>query len=236
MCSVETCTKEVHAKSLCQAHYRKLKRNGDPTVEMPIGRPRREGSTDHRKLNDEEKERRRMERKAAKTHCVHGHELTPANTYTTGRKQKVCRICRRAAHQKSKGLPIDMTTPVGPRNGDKTHCKQGHEYNERNTMRKNDGSRGCKECTSRNQRKRAYGLEWETLDAMIVLQTGCCAVCSNVLEDGVFHVDHFHDTGQVRGLLCGKCNTGLGQFNDSPALLIAAAEYLLAGESWRTSA
>lgn len=226
MCKIDGCEKPVHSKGLCQAHYRKMQRHGDPLAVVPLGRPRKEGATDHRRLSEEEKEARRLARKADKTHCVHGHALTPENTYTTARGQKVCRICQRAAQQKYHGREVDMESPVGPSNANKTHCKAGHEYNERNTMYKSDGARGCKECHHRAQRKRAFGVEWEAIDAMVRAQSGRCAVCTDPFVGGTFAVDHCHTTGEVRGLLCNNCNNGLGRFLDSPALLRAAAEYL----------
>lgn len=53
-----------------------------------------------------------------------------------------------------------------------------------------------------------------------------CAACGVPDERGSLHVDHCHETGKVRGLLCGNCNRAIGLFQDNPAALRAAAEYL----------
>lgn len=69
---------------------------------------------------------------------------------------------------------------------------------------------------------------------MAAAQGGVCAICGNGAEDtqhGLLHVDHCHDKGHVRGLLCSPCNLALGLFRDNPALLRRAAEYLEAPAS-----
>lgn len=58
-------------------------------------------------------------------------------------------------------------------------------------------------------------------------QGGKCAVCKNELQGGQReHIDHCHDTGIVRGILCSECNTGIGKLGDSAELLRIAANYL----------
>lgn len=59
---------------------------------------------------------------------------------------------------------------------------------------------------------------------MVLKQGGRCAVCG---EEKKLHVDHCHDTGKVRGMLCFACNTGIGKLKDDPDLLLAAHRYLL---------
>ena len=72
-----------------------------------------------------------------------------------------------------------------------------------------------------------YGLTTEQYDAMVLQQKGRCLICKEIEKHRLrLSVDHAHDTNTVRGLLCIKCNAILGQVNDSPKLLRAAAEYL----------
>ena len=76
---------------------------------------------------------------------------------------------------------------------------------------------------------RSYGMTLEDFHAMWVKQSGLCGICSCILEAGTVngvHIDHDHDTMKVRGLLCAKCNRGLGQFSDSAEKLESAAEYI----------
>lgn len=76
-----------------------------------------------------------------------------------------------------------------------------------------------------------FGLSRADYDAMLAAQGGVCAICgtdrNRGARDGMhFAVDHCHDTGKIRGLLCNRCNRALGFWEDDPALLRAALEYL----------
>lgn len=76
-------------------------------------------------------------------------------------------------------------------------------------------------------RKRMYDLTNEEVDEMLLLQNFGCAICKEQMGD-VPDIDHNHETGAVRGLLCRSCNVGLGLFNDDPDTLTNAILYLLA--------
>lgn len=78
--------------------------------------------------------------------------------------------------------------------------------------------------------KSKYGITPEEVDAMLDSQGGTCAICGT--DDpggrGFWNVDHDHDTGKVRGLLCTSCNRGIGLLGDNVDRLMSAAAYLLA--------
>jgi hypothetical protein len=71
--------------------------------------------------------------------------------------------------------------------------------------------------------KKRYGIGADEFDELVRLQGGVCAICGRSDPE---HVDHSHETGEVRGILCFNCNGGLGQFRDSVDALCAAALYL----------
>jgi hypothetical protein len=69
-----------------------------------------------------------------------------------------------------------------------------------------------------------YGMTRADFDRLAASQHHRCAVCA--VLGALVVVDHDHVTGRVRGLLCERCNCGLGQLRDSPAICTAAADYL----------
>jgi hypothetical protein len=76
--------------------------------------------------------------------------------------------------------------------------------------------------------KSTYGITLSDFDSMLDAQKGRCAICLTDTPGGKgrFHIDHDHDSGKVRGLLCTNCNLGIGNMKDSPAILLAAMKYL----------
>ena len=80
------------------------------------------------------------------------------------------------------------------------------------------------------QRLKTHGIGLSDYQDMLAIQNGACAICghSDTSNPKLFPVvDHCHETGIIRGLLCMNCNQGLGKFKDSPELLMTAAAYLV---------
>ena len=101
----------------------------------------------------------------------------------------------------------------------------------------------CKECVANTWREwykknpdvrreqhliKKYNMTLAEYDSLLLSQDGLCKICRTNTPggNGRFHVDHDHKNGKVRGILCNKCNTGLGNFMDSIDILSAALLYL----------
>jgi len=78
------------------------------------------------------------------------------------------------------------------------------------------------------QLQKVYGMSWEEYQELYNNQKGECPICLGFLE--LIHpdtvVDHCHNTGKIRGLLCRKCNMALGLFSDNIKNLNRATKYL----------
>ena len=75
--------------------------------------------------------------------------------------------------------------------------------------------------------KRKYGISKEDFYVLKFKQNNKCAICQNKLEnDKKSHMDHCHNSGKLRGVLCVACNLGLGMFKDSLPILKSAAKYI----------
>lgn len=81
----------------------------------------------------------------------------------------------------------------------------------------------------KNRIQAQYGLSPSDYDALLEAQSYQCKICMypHIEEKQKrLHVDHCHATNRVRGLLCSRCNRGIGHFRDKPSLLTAASKYL----------
>ena len=133
-----------------------------------------------------------------------------------------------------------------------TKCNEHKELNTINFQPRKDSTSGfrgtCRECLNKAKKEyrnsnrgnytyrsseyiRKYGITYDEYIKMLEKQNYKCKICGNTDPDisgkiKHFHIDHDHKTGKVRGLLCDKCNRGLGMFNDDITLLQQAITYL----------
>ena len=83
--------------------------------------------------------------------------------------------------------------------------------------------------------RHAYGITLDEYNVMLEKQGGVCGICKTDNPKGRqsgrgkvkdFYVDHNHETGEVRGLLCNNCNRAIGNFKDDPTIIQKAVLYL----------
>jgi nitrate/TMAO reductase-like tetraheme cytochrome c subunit len=112
-------------------------------------------------------------------------------------------------------------------------CKKCHQTKERSEFypllpRKPDkpdvGS--CKTCQQDAYYLKKYNVTRTELNKMKSDQNGQCKICQSSLGSRGIHLDHNHETGHIRGLLCPNCNKGIGLLKDDPTACTRAAVYL----------
>lgn len=145
-------------------------------------------------------------------------------------QEKVCSLC-----QISK-LLTEFYKESRVKDGRARRCKSCHikiteEYRKKNldVYRKAGKKHWNKLDDKKKHAKwlRRYNLKQEDYLNMFNNQNGCCKICNQKCISGMnLSVDHCHKTGTVRGLLCRKCNTALGMFNDNIEYFEEAIKYL----------
>ncbi|MEU7577584.1 endonuclease VII domain-containing protein [Streptomyces sp. NPDC041068] len=154
--------------------------------------------------------------------------------------QDYCKSCARAYQQqrdqKKRQERRELKTPAVP-DGYK-RCRgcgevKAHREWPRNAKASDGLSARCKACKGALDRTghlmRKYGMTEAERDEMIASQKGVCCIC---LAAPAVHVDHCHETGKVRGVLCFNCNSGLGLLKEDTDAMHRAAAYL-EGNPWK---
>jgi hypothetical protein len=126
------------------------------------------------------------------------------NSRTVKRSERPCHKCGASVAVKV-GLAVCDDCRVDPRDPERSRAKE------------------------RARTLRGFGLTEAQYDAMLNKQGQVCAICQTTDPGGRGNwcIDHCHETGVVRGLLCVRCNSGLGFFDDNPHILSSARDYLL---------
>ncbi len=113
-------------------------------------------------------------------------------------------------------------------------CKSCVRIKQKSRMDNSENAARQRQRMRDEKRFRHYGITPDQYESMLAEQNHVCAICG-CAERSTYRgrtrllaVDHDHDSGTVRRLLCTACNRGLGSFSDSPTLLEAAAAYLRA--------
>ncbi|MFH9826107.1 endonuclease VII domain-containing protein [Streptomyces bobili] len=152
--------------------------------------------------------------------------------------QAYCRECSAEYYrqrQEAKGRKVRAKVSVPPGHKRCPQCSEvkPHSDWERNKSTSDGRASYCRACRAERSRAsyfmRKYGLTEGEVGEMIASQMGVCCIC---LAAPATQVDHCHQTGRVRGVLCFNCNSGLGLLRDDPAAAYRAADYL-EGNAWK---
>lgn len=135
------------------------------------------------------------------------------STLSSEEPDRVCVTCR-----ESKPATAFHRNGPGKRHPKRAQCRAA-------TRRSRAGCARSPEAMRRSKLKRLYGITPDVYDSLLEAQGGVCAMCSMAPggKRPPLHVDHCHESGRVRALLCIGCNLNLGVFE---AVQRRAAEYL----------
>ena len=155
------------------------------------------------------------------THCKRGHARIPENMYG-----RACKICAKERVESRR---------VKPRKKDRLACSKGHPYIAGNfkieTNARGAKFRLCLICKLAAVHAywllTKYGITEDEKNLIFLKQGECCAACKGKFKNKRdMCVDHSHQTGKVRGILCQDCNLALGHVQDKIEKLDDLIQYL----------
>lgn len=222
-CGASGCTRGCYSRTeWCQLHYQRVRKWGSPDGDPAKPDPSRNAYP--------------AQSEGAKTCNACGVEkdlVTEFYSRKAGASRyyfSECKECTKARTRQSNARYRDRVEISLPETHTCSWCRRSLPNSDFSLNRtKALGIQNiCKECF----RARRYGITRNDLERLLDEQGGVCAICAEPCSRiEVLCIDHDHETGAVRGLLCTGCNLGLGGFGDDPDRLVAAAAYLLRSEN-----
>lgn len=116
--------------------------------------------------------------------------------------------------------------------GESKGLVSGYAKQMRDRARKGNKAR-CQSCVRGYNIERTHGIVPAEFDELMVKQGHSCAICKSsfTAKTKEIHVDHSHDSGIVRGILCHSCNVALGHMAEETRNFLGAISYLYASDS-----
>jgi len=138
-------------------------------------------------------------------------------------QQKV-KTCKKCGVEKEASLFYKSSVTADKLEGKCIECRLEQNAKYRDANRHTDAYKLMKRNTAL---KMKYGITAKEYDQRKEAQDHKCGICKTELQEGKStHLDHNHDTGKLRGILCGTCNRALGYFQDDINILEKARNYL----------
>lgn len=220
ICEVEGCEKYVVTHGLCDKHRKRMVRHGH----LKPTRPNDWGNREKHPLYDIWKTKKIYNR--SQDICKEWHDDFWLFVKDIGDRPSLNHRLR----------AIDDGLVIGPDNWHWVQVTPGTDEDKKAYARsyaREDRKRNPKKYKNQSLLKR-YGITLDQYEQMQAAQDNKCAICESE-ETGLnprtkkpreLAVDHCHDSGEVRGLLCSACNKALGGFKDDVALLERAISYI----------
>lgn len=165
-------------------------------------------------------------------YCAACRKIVADSTAQFERERHRRRKAREIQERIDRGEVVELRQPTY-RDGDKwcSRCKEYLPLTSFPTRKGDKHGHYCRPCqrsyNSERRMKLQFGLTWDEYELIYATQDGRCAICGGRPRKHMLSIDHDHKTGEIRGLLCSRCNHRLlGSANDDPARLRRAADYL----------